>query len=196
MDNQEPRKKVERVVTGRARTRRRRKIDSLAENFISNEAGDIKTHVFSEIVFPTIVNMIRNIAHDCIEMLLPGTGSSSEYRRYGRESRSSNISYNKYYDDRERSSRTSRNSQRETVNYEYEDPLVDTRGEAELVLTRMEDIMEAFRTVTVLDLYDACGIRTNPGDHKYGWTSLKGARIVRLGSEYLIKMPRPMPIDE
>ena len=79
--------------------------------------------------------------------------------------------------------------------YSYDDIILSTRGEAEDVLTRMDELMDKYGLVRVADLYDLVGITGNYTDNKYGWTNIRNAKITRLRDGYMIEMPRAVPID-
>ena len=79
--------------------------------------------------------------------------------------------------------------------YSYDDIILNSRGEAEDVLMRMDELMETYGLVRVADLYDLVGITGNYTDNKYGWTNIRNAEIVRVRDGYMIKMPRAVPID-
>ena len=73
--------------------------------------------------------------------------------------------------------------------------MLNSRGEAEDVLMRMDELMETYGLVRVADLYDLVGITGNYTDNKYGWTNIRNAEIVRVNNGYMIRMPRAVPID-
>ena len=79
--------------------------------------------------------------------------------------------------------------------YSYDDIILSTRGEAEDVLSRMDELIETYGLVRVADLYDLVGITGNYTDNKYGWMNIRNAEIIRVRDGYMIKMPRAVPID-
>ena len=79
--------------------------------------------------------------------------------------------------------------------YSYDDIILSTRGEAEDVLSRMDELIETYGLVRVADLYDLVGITGNYTDNKYGWMNIRNAEIMRVRDGYMIKMPRAVPID-
>ena len=114
-----------------------------------------------------------------------------ESRDNNRRSTADRVSYRSYYDNGyDRRSSIVRSS-----NYSYDDIILNSRGEAEDVLVRMDELMETYGLVRVADLYDLVGITGNYTDNKYGWTNIRNAEIVRVRDGYMIKMPRAVPID-
>ena len=125
-----------------------------------------------------------------IDMMLFG-----EVRGNKKSSRSSRVSYRDYYD-RDRDRRDDRRSSRRS-SYDYEDIILDNRGEAELVLDRMDEIIDKYDQVTITDLYDLVGYDGGRyTDSKYGWTSLRGADVKRTrDGGYLLVLPPAKPVD-
>ena len=59
----------------------------------------------------------------------------------------------------------------------------------------MVDTIGKYGTVTVNDYYEFVGEVGNPSDVNYGWNSLRTADIVRVRDGYIIKLPKPKPIE-
>lgn len=181
-------KRIEKVVTGKVLTKKRSKANRFFDEIISEDAKNVKSYVFGEVLIPAIKKAISDIVTDGIDIILYG-----ESRKSGRRnSISDRVSYRSYYDDR--SSREPRNTYR-NVGYSYDDIILDSRGEAEEVLARMDELMDTYGLVRVADLYDLVGITGNYTDNKYGWTNIRNAEVLRVREGYMIKMPRAVPID-
>lgn len=180
-------KRTEKVVTGVVKKKKRGIFSKLSGEFISEDAKNVKSYVFGEVLIPAIKKAISDIVTDGIDIILYG-----ESRRGGKRSTADRVSYRSYYDrDSRRDSRTpiSYNS------YSYDDIILSTRGEAEDVLSRMDELIDSYGLVRVADLYDLVGITGNFTDNKYGWTNIRNAEIIRVRDGYMIKMPRAIPID-
>ena len=184
-----PEKRVEKVVTGAVTTRKKSGVRKFAEEFISEDAKNIKSYVFGEVLIPAIKKAIADIVTDGIDMILYG-GSKPGHRR-------STVDRPSYVNYASRDTRATRDS-RYTTNsgYSFEDIILDSRAEAEEVLERMDELIEAYGLVRVADLKDLVGVSGPYTDNKYGWTNIRNAEIVRVrDGGYWIKMPRPIPID-
>ena len=181
-------KKVEKVVTGKVITRKKSGLSKIAGEFISEDAKNIKSYVFGEVLIPAIKKAISDIVTDGIDMILYG-GTKPGNKR----SAVDRVSYRNYYDRDNRSS--VRSSSASYSGYSYDDIVLSTRGEAEDVLLRMDELMETYGLVRVADLYDLVGVTGSYTDNKYGWTNIRNAEIVRVRDGYMIKMPRAVPID-
>lgn len=183
-------KKVEKVVKGKVRTKKKGELSKLSSIFISEDAANVKSYVFMDVLVPAIKKAVSDIVVDGINMILYGDTAAGRDKKRGR---SGYVSYRDYYDGkgsertRDRSVRTSR--------YDFDDIILDTRGEAEDVLTRMDELLEAYGIVSVADMYDLVGITCEYTDNKYGWTNLRNADVVRVRDGYMLKLPKALPIN-
>lgn len=180
--------KVEKIVKGPVTARKKSGFDKIKNEFISEDAKNIKSYVFGEVLIPAIKKAISDIVTNGIDILLYGESRGNNNRRPTAD----RVSYRSYYDGYTSASRLapSRN-----ISYSYDDIILSTRGEAQDVLDRMDELMETYGLVRVADLYDLVGITGNFTDNKYGWTNIRNAEIQRVRDGYMIKMPRAIPID-
>ena len=180
-------KKVEKVVTGKVITKKKSALSKFADEFISEDAKNVKSYVLGEVLIPAVKKALCDIVTDGINMILYG-GSRGGSKR----STADRVSYRNYYDGASRSYKDTRTT---AASYSYDEIILDTRGEAEDVLSRMDELMDTYGLVRVADLYDLVGITGNYTDNKYGWTNIRNAEIVRVRDGYMIKMPRAVAID-
>lgn len=173
-------KKVEKVIGGTARVRKKSGIRKAMDNFISDDVPNIRTYVIKDVIVPTI----KKIISETVDMALFGKSRKSNPIA-GR------VSYNRFYEEPRRQAAP---VQTATV-YSFNEVIVDNRGEAELVLSQMQDIIETYDAVSVADMYDLVGITGEYTDNRYGWTNISNAEIVRLrDGGCLIQMPKAIPI--
>ena len=59
----------------------------------------------------------------------------------------------------------------------------------------MDELIDTYGNVSVADLYDLVGKSSEYTDNKYGWTNLRNAEPVRVRDGYMLKLPKPGPID-
>ena len=177
-------KKVEKVVNGKVTTKKKNGLGKLVDMFISEDVGNIKNYIVQDVVVPTIKDTLLEVA----KRLLWGGDSD---RGRGTASR---ISYRSYYD--KNNDRRAPVEPRSSNRFDYDDIVINSRGEAEDVLIRMEEIIAKYDTVSVLDFYDMLGLTAPHTANKYGWTELGSAKVVPVrGGGYTIKLPRALPID-
>ena len=184
-------RKVQRVVTsGKAKTRTNNG-RKLADIFISEDAANIKSYIFMDVLVPAIKKAISDIVTDGVSMLLYGGKGSS--RSSDRVSAAPKVSYRSYYDD----GRDRRDGYSAKVRFDYADISFPSRGDAEAALDQMINILDHYPFVTVADLYEMAGLeRECPHTaNKYGWTNLRSADVMRVSDGYVLKLPKAMPID-
>lgn len=176
----EERKKLDKVVSGSVKTKKQSGFRKLADEFISDNTQNIKTYIVKDVLIPGVKKAISEI----IDMLLYGGSRKSRPT-------SARISYRDYYDD----PRTRDNTPvRTATGYSYDDVIIESRGEAEAVLSQLEDCIGTYGMVSVADLYDLVGISGNYTDNRYGWTNLRNAEVRRVRDGYMLMLPKALPI--
>lgn len=179
-------KRVEKVVTGKVITKKEGFFTKMFKGFISEDAKDVKSYVFGDVLIPAIKKAISDIVTDGIDIILYGESRGKRGR-----STADRVSYRNYYD-RNDSYRRPAPSYND---YSYDNIILETRGEAEEVLARMDELMDTYGLVRVADLKDLVGITGTYTDNKYGWTNIRSAEVIRVRDGFTIKMPRAVVID-
>lgn len=175
-------KKVEKVVTGNVRTKKKSDIQKFASIFVPEDVNSVKDYILMDVIVP----LIKKAISDTVEVILYPGGKKGG-------SNASKISYREYYD---RDRRHDYSTPRVRSGYDFDDIIFDTRGEAEQVLSSMDDLIDVYGTVSVADLYDLAGITgRNYTDNKYGWTDIRTARVVRVREGYTLELPRALPLN-
>lgn len=180
-------KKVTQVANGKQKKKSTaRKFSDL---FVSDDTTKVKEYILMDVIVPAIKKAISDTVTTGIDMILYGDSGRSR-----NNSASSKVSYRSYYDRTDRD-RTSDRSGARRAPYEYDDVYLSSRAEAEEVIQQMEDLIDSYKEASVADLYDLVGINGNYTDNKYGWTNLKNAFPKRVGDEYLLVLPKAIPLD-
>lgn len=187
---QKTEKKVEAVITGTAKTRKKGDMQKFADVFIAEDANNVKSYILMEVIVPAVKKAISDIVTTGVDMILYGEAGRSK-----KNNTTSKVSYRNYYErDADRVRAGTANIKRNGL--DYDDILFDTRGDAEVVLDAMNDIISQYGTVSVSDLYDLARV---PNDNftmaRYGWTSIGGATAVRVRDGYILKLPRAIPLN-
>ena len=173
----------------KAKTKKKSEVKKFADVFIAEDITSVKDYIVNDVLIPAAKKAISDIITNGIDMILYGEAKGRDRRRDG----GSRVSYTKYYE-RDRDRDYDRTRTRRSV-YDYDDIILDTRGEAEDVLNRMDDLIDAYGMVSVADLYDLVGVSGNYTDNKYGWTNLRNAEVRRTRDGYLLKLPKALPFD-
>ena len=182
-------KKVEKVISGSAKPKKKGEMQKFADVFISEDVGNVKSYILMDVLVPAIKKAISDIVTNGIDMILYG-----ETGRTRKASSGTKVSYGKYYD-REPDRRRDR-SISSRGGYDYDDIVFETSGDAEKVLDSMNDIISQYGVVSVGDLYDLADVSTNNyAVNKYGWTDISGCKPVRVRDGYILKLPKALPLN-
>lgn len=183
-----PEKKVEKVVSGPVKARKKSEMQKFADVFIQEDAQKVKSYILMDVLVPAVKKAISDIVTNGIDMILYG-----ETGRSKKSGTASKVSYRSYYDKKDE--RRDYSANRTRTGYDYDDVVLDNRGEAEDVLSRMDELIATYGIVSVADFYDLVGITGNYTDNKYGWTDIRNASVVRVRDGYVIKLPRALPLN-
>lgn len=178
-----PERKTEKVVTGNVKQRKKSGLEKAGSIFVPGDVDSVKNYILMDVLVPSIKRAISDIVCNGINMLL-----GEPDRGRGKNNPGAKVSYRQYYQDRD--DRPSYKQSRSQAQYNYDDIVFETRGDAEEVLYRMEELLDRFEVVSVADLFDMAGISCNYTDNKYGWTDLRNARVERVRDGYIINLPR------
>ena len=187
-DAKQPDRKLEKVVNGEAKTRKKSEVKKFAGFFVPEDTENVKSFILMDVVIPGIKNAIA----DVVSIML--FGEAGRIGRGGRDGRSK-ISYQKYYRD-DRDDRRDYARPRSAAGFEYDDILFEDRGDADLVLDQLESAIDSYGLASVADLYDLAGITCRSYTaNKYGWTDIRNAKVVRVRDGYILQLPRTVQIN-
>lgn len=176
------RKKVEKVITGTVKTKKN-DVRKLTNIFISEDFKNVKSYLIMDFLVPTLKDAIIKT----VTMLLWG-----ENARTSKGTNATRVSYRDFYN---QGSAPRDQNRRSGGRFDYDDLVFETRDEAIAVRSQMEDIIERYGFVTVLDLYDMVELTAPFTSDKYGWVSVRNAEVQRISNGYILKLPRAVPID-
>lgn len=174
-------RKVEKIVRNPVKKRKKSDFRKLTDIFIAEDIINVKEYILSDVIVPAIKDVIEDVVHKLLR------GDTADRKK----STVSRVSYRDFYgkDNGRRDY-----SSRPTSAYVVDEQIISTRGEAEEVLSCMDDMMTTYGYVTVADFYDLLGLPFEYTANKYGWTNIRNAQVVRVREGYVIKLPRAMPI--
>lgn len=180
------RKHLDKVTEGQVVQRKRSKANKLRDVFLLGDMRQVREYVLGDILLPMAKRAISEAVSTGVNMLL-GEGvrdnrsnvpaSSVSYRQYGSYYRGSN----------DRRAETRSWSQ---PGYQYDDIIFASRGDAEEVLYRMDEVLRDREVVSVADMFDMAGISCDYTANKYGWTDLRGSRVDRVRDGFVLHLPR------
>lgn len=178
-------KRVEKVIHGKVKVRPKSGLHKLTDVFISEDAANVKSYIVMDVLVPAVKKAISDIVRDGIDMILYGESK-------GRSSSSS--SYVSYRDYSRRDEDRFRDRDRDRRGYNHDDIVLESRGEAEEVITRMDELIETYGVVSVADLYDLVGKTCEYTDNKYGWTNVRNAEPIRVKDGWMLRLPKALPL--
>lgn len=183
-----PEKNVQKVTTGNVTVRKKSELKRFAGIFVSEDTENVKRYILTDVLIPGIKSAIA----DVVSIMLFG-----ETGRIGsRSKRSSNsgASYQRFYEDAR--DRDRKDYSRPRTGYEFDDLLFETRGDAELVLDQLGELISIYGMASVGDLFDAAGeTPPNYNSRNYGWKDIRDAKAVKVRDGYILILPKAIPLN-
>ena len=189
-------KKIVKVTSGKVVQKKKTLGKKFTETFLGDNIESVSSYIIYDVVIPAAKSMISDTVSSGIEMLLFGETRSNKRAR--RDGSKSYVSYSSYYKDdtvRDKGRRYADRPTKQHARHNFDDIIIESRGEAEEVLSHLVDLTEDYGMASVADLYDLVGITSNFTDNKYGWDNLSGASISRVRDGYLINLPKAILLD-
>jgi len=192
-------KKVKKVISGRVKQQKKTLSRRFMETFIEDDTKSVGSYIYYDVIIPAAKSMICDLVGwgGFAEMMLFGEKRGHRTRREGGRS---HVSYGSYYrsQDRDRDRDRDRReiSRMSRARHDFDEIVLETRGEAENVLSHLVDLICDYDQATVADFYDLVGIEQTHVDSGHGWVDLHGANVIRARrGGYIINLPRTRPLD-
>jgi hypothetical protein len=177
-------KKVEKVISGKAKVKKKNGASKFAETFLSEDVSNVKSYVIQDVLIPAAKKLVSDIVTNGIDMILYGESGRSKKR-----TNADYVSYRSYSDSKSRPAEP-----RTRAGYRYDELIFESRGDAEEVLTRMDELVETYGMVSIADFYEAAGEPCKYTDNYYGWTDIRHADVNRVRDGYVIKLPKAISL--
>jgi hypothetical protein len=191
----EPEKDLKRVTTSDPKRRRKPLRRQFSETFLQGDAKSATQFVIFDVLIPAAKDMIAEAGAEGIRTLLFG-----ENRRRGttppQAGPTGYVSYNRYsMGNRPQTGPQRVMSRQARARHDFDEVVLETRGEAEEVIDRLFEVVSRYGVATVADLYELVGIAGSHTDNKWGWSDLRGSGVSRVRGGYLLDLPEPQPVD-
>lgn len=199
----ETRKKLAPVVTNKVTQKEKSLIRRAAENFLSEDVGDVKDYVIHDVLIPSAKNMAADIIKSLCDAIQGGFETALFGRRISRPGtgiggmimRDRGRTYVNYNTSSSvNTSLVDRESRSARARHDFSENVYSSRAEAEDVLSNLVDLTLDFGMASVADYYELSGVDTNTVDQNYGWTNLKDAYTERVSNGYVIRLPHARPL--
>lgn len=161
--------------------------------FVGADARSVWQYISYDIIIPAVKDMVWEAISGGSERALFGD-SARRSRGYGGGNKGGFTNYGKFSSgpNQQRPQMSSRGRAR----HDFKEILIETRPEAEAVLSSMYQLLETYGVVTVNDFYGICDVTGTFADEKYGWTDLRGSHVARAGrGGYVIDLPPTEVLD-
>ena len=168
----------------------------MRETFAGEGARETGTYVFFDVIIPAVKAMVFDTITQGADRILFGgrdvirSGMANAPRTRTNYNQISTRAANNYpgrnFEGGGREiSRQARN------NHRFDEILLDSRGEAEMVLDTMQDLISRFQWVSVPEFYSMVDVTAEFTDEKWGWTNISTAQIRPSRGKYVILLPSP-----
>ena len=184
---------VKQVVTGKVKPVKKTAGKRFMESIGVEDGRTVGDYLVWDVIVPALKDTISEVFKKGIDAFL--FGGPQPGRNVERRGRTSRVSYNSYYDDRDRYRSRNRYSYNPRAVNDFREFAFDDRRDAELVLSEMCEIIDTYDFCKVADFYSLVGeTERDFTDHGYGWDHLGGAEIVRGRDGWIIDLPRPISL--
>lgn len=183
--------KVEKVINGKVKTKKKNGISKAANNFFEEDIRSVREYLCHEVLIPALKRMFVDLVNNGADMLAWGQPSGKS----SRGAPGSKVSYQKYYDRREEPIPRSRRATGYGAVYDYDELIFEDRGDAIRVLDTLDEIIQRYGWARVADLYEAADQTPSMVMFNYGWTDLRTADVRRTRDGFIIDLPKPLPLD-
>lgn len=186
---EEHKARVQQVAKGNVTRKKESTASKFKRAFFGEDVVNVKDYVIFDVMIPALKATISDMIGNGVEVLLFGEARGKRKKK--------GDNYAGYY--RRRDDRDSDGGRRRSVvsDRAFDDICLDSRAEAEEVISTLSDLAYDYGQVSVADLYDLVGISANFTDEKYGWYKgdLRGATVRRCRDGFLLDLPRATRLD-
>lgn len=197
---EKPKKDVQKVIVGEVVQKQKSLGRRFKDLFVRGEFKGASRYIAAEVLLPALKNMVVDATSKGVERVVYGDvaprrrGMMTEYGR-------PRVSYNSPVDrgySRDQRGRPGSLPDQPAVHPRRRgaanDLILVSREEADLVLERLNDLIDNYDVASVADLNDLVGLPGSYVDNKWGWTNLQYVDVRQVREGYLIDLPSPEPI--
>ena len=201
LGEKEPRK-LKKVISGRIIKKTKPFYRQVGDFVFGEDTRNVIGYIIYDILIPAGKDLLVDTIKNGVEMRVYGETrgrSSRSPSNIGRDRGRSYVNYGNYGGltrdrDRDRPRETERPRTRSLSHNNWEEIILESRSDAEEVLSRLVDAIDEFGVASVSDLCELIDIDADYPDNKYGWTNLSKATVDHIREGYLLNLPKPYPI--
>lgn len=181
----EEKTKLQPVISGTVTTRKKTGLQNIGSIVYDNlQKNNVKKHIIDDIILPTILDIVNT-------GLAGAFGLEPTRTRRTLDSVVSTVRSSEYWN--------ASNSKGSTVvvrtAYDFDNPVYSTLSDAQTVLENLIACADHYGQISVSDIMELSAKVPSSTDYKYGWKNLNNVDIVHVTEGYMIRMPRPTPLD-
>lgn len=189
----ETKKHIKKVVKGQVTLKKKGFGRKIQDSIIGEDVSNVQDYVVNDILIPSAKSTISDIISSIVSIIGDVITGGIDMALYGetrpKNKRHNGGSYVSYNSISSRRGPETRNNQK-VKSKSYDDIILDSRGEAEEVLSNLVDLISDYGTASVADLNEMLGISGPFTDNYWGWTDLSSAYTKRVSGGYMLCLPR------
>lgn len=189
-DSTQEKKAISKITSGKVVQKKKTLGKKFSETFLGDSMESVSSYIINDVIVPTAKDLLYDIVTDSLGISLYGKAKSGR-SKIGKSG--SRFNYNKVSYKQETTS--PRMTSRNRATHNFDDIVLESRVEAEEVISHLVDLIENYGMTSVADLYDLVGITSNFTDNKYGWDNLSSASVSRTREGYLLNLPKTIVLD-
>lgn len=196
-EKKEP-KQLTKITTGKVATRKKSLYKRFMDTFVVDDISNVVHYIIHDVLVPAAKSTVADMVQGGTDMILfPGRGNSGSRGR--REQGRSYVSYDRNRNTNQRNQRDDRSrdiSPKNRARHNFDELIIDSRAEADEVISTLVDLTLDYDQATVSDLYALVGTPHTSTDTRWGWTDLSSASASPLrGGGYVLNLPKPIFLD-
>ena len=162
--------------------------------FLSGSVENVQSYVIFDVMIPALKDMAFDMIEKGLKMILFDEGTPSHISRGRSYDTGKYVSYQSY--SQRPSHRTSGTQYVRPTANDFSDIIFRDRIDAEHVLDGLIELIDRYEVASVADFKKFSGLRTSYTDENVGWANLSSAQVARTREGYIIKLPRPISLEE
>lgn len=175
-------RKLESVVSGQTTTQKKSGLSKYTGSIIQESFSSLGNYLLEDWLIPSFKKTIDDLFSNGIHYLLYGKSAEPKSGTLA-----SKISYSGFY----QKSYGSESRDTPSSVLDYDNIIFSNRGDAEAVLSAMDDIIDRYGVASIGDLYELSNVAIPSYTvNKYGWMNIRSAEVIRCRDGYMLKMPR------
>lgn len=177
-------RKVSKVVNGPVKTKKKSDAAKLGDS-LKDGIKEAKTYLIKDVLIPSAKKLFVDLVKNGADIIAYGSAKPSSGRP--------TVDKLSYASNRYWSGQGTQADIRSRSRFDYDEIVFNNRGDAELVLDSLDNIIGTYGFARVSDLYELADLSCDYTYQNYGWDNLGTARVVMTRDGYVLDLPRAIP---